>query len=184
MKLILIEHLCFGLAAILGFLKKGSEIPPGDLRSSGGVVISTNGPVELIVADEVRAEIAERELVGAKTIPINDDGGSRYWLLTGEVQLPPLSPRCVIEGPRGSSYGGGRSDPCTLREGEFPQGEMHYRRSDLEPLGLFDFASSYEIFHSLSIERFRPLILSRRVYELFGDLGVAGLWTPVYVDDE
>lgn len=152
----------------------------------------------IIVSSELRAELEaagfaglafrptrvrrERRSDGAEDVPWEKVGCAPYWELTGSVRLPSLSPRCrLVDSRQGQPIKDDDwSKGVMLIEGEFPAGELHYRRADIQRVEPFDFASTHE-----PLGRCHPkLILSRRVYDWVLTRKLKTDWLPVYVDDE
>ncbi len=109
-----------------------------------------------------------------------------YWELSSSVVLPPLSPRCTLMNDRGERI---KNDDWSrgvlLIEDEFPSGQLHYLRSDIEKMPPFDLAYTREPlgYYKLTIHD-RRLVMSRRVYEFFRSKPYRIGWRPVYIDDE
>ncbi len=122
-------------------------------------------------------------------IPWSKARRSPLWELSSTVVLPRLSPRCKLVNDRGEPIKDNDwSKGVFLPEDEFPSGQLHYRRCDIERLPAFDVAYSYEPFGYTRQPHLFPhrhrLVMSRRVYDFFCSKPYRIGWRPVYYDDE
>jgi hypothetical protein len=113
--------------------------------------------------------------------------GRPYWEIDSDFTLPHLSPSLTLIDFDGRPWGRDDfSNGLLPREGLFLYPELRYRRSDLESLGPFDLARTYEPFGNYkSYDRQKcPLIASRRFYETCVANKLKTGWVPVQIDPE
>jgi hypothetical protein len=171
---------------------------PG-LARKGPLLIAI--PWVLLVSSPLRGELEGAGFVGLafrqtqvvkgksyqtlEEVPWSKVGCEPYWELTASVDLPPLSPRCLLMNEKGERI---RDDDWSngvfLMEDQFPAGELHYRRSDLRDISCFDLALTHEPFGNRPSEYNKHLVMSRRVYDFINARRLKVMWLPVYVDDE
>jgi hypothetical protein len=73
---------------------------------------------------------------------------------------------------------------CVVRDGSgfFGHPELRYLRSEIESLGPFDLACTFEQHSPDPLGR--PLIASRRFYQVCRDHKLGVRWIPVHLEDE
>lgn len=107
-----------------------------------------------------------------------------WWELESEIELPPLAPSVTLETRDGGPFRGDFSEGCLRREGLYSHPELHYRRADLEKVGLFDAARTYEHFYPIGpAPMCRAMVVSRRFYQVCKAHNVQTRFVPVRIDE-
>jgi hypothetical protein len=108
-----------------------------------------------------------------------------YWELRSDVLLPPLSPSTILVHRDHSPFTGDFARGCMRMEGFYNNPELHYRRDDLSKVAPFDLAHTYEMFHggTMPSQDDRPLVASKRFYEVCKQHNIKTGWVPVRVED-
>ena len=107
------------------------------------------------------------------------------WELRASAVLPKVANTkrlmCYGMGPTGKvePFKGDYSRIVFIDDPPFALGEIHYRRRDLQTLGRFDIAQTFE---HLWVPQ-RSLVISRRFYEFLASRGEPILVRPVRIDD-
>lgn len=132
-----------------------------------------------------------------KTIPMTRSGidrlrlpnwsyfGKPWWELDSDFTLPPLSPAMTFTNRLGNPVNrGDYSNGFHRVDGSYNHAELHYRDSDLNELGPFDLARTAEPFSNrLGYDPFdRPLVASKRFYDLCVAHNLKADWVPVRID--
>mgnify|MGYP005858920299 FL=1 len=108
-----------------------------------------------------------------------------WWELSSDTVLPPLSPTVDLRDWRSGQplRPADRLVRCSLREGFYNHGELHYRRSELSKLEPFDAALTFENFGPSHAPAYRTVV-SKRFYDCCQRHGLRGRWAPVRIDAE
>jgi hypothetical protein len=105
------------------------------------------------------------------------------WELRSTRTLPPVSPTMTIFEEDGRPFEGNYERQCIRREGLFHRmAELHYRASDIQAMEPFDLAHTKERFGECPFDKYRPLIVSSRFYDMCRRHGFKGGFTPVRID--
>lgn len=105
------------------------------------------------------------------------------WELKSSIVLPKMANRLMQYGWRGEPprpFEGDYSRPVFIDDPPFSKGEVHYRRSEIETLGPFDIARTFEKYMVPA----PALVVSQRFHQYCLSNGI-GLWAdPVRLDPE
>jgi hypothetical protein len=112
--------------------------------------------------------------------------GQPWWELTSDLTLPFVSPSMMLADRHGRRITDGDfSKGCYRHEDLYGHAELHYRAEDIEPLvGTFDLAHTREAFGQVQDPSVRPLVASKRLYELCRSKGLQSGWAPVRIDTQ
>ena len=119
-------------------------------------------------------------------LPEEKTGKLLAWEIVSVITLPKLANtdrlKCYGMGPTGKvePFTGDYSRMVFIDDPPYAGGEPHYRRSDLERIGPFDIA---ETFEHLWIPQ-RSLVISQRLYRLFLDRAIPVIVQPVRIDPD
>jgi len=106
-----------------------------------------------------------------------------FWKLKSSVVLPKMANHLMQDGWRNEPprpFEGDYSRHVFIQDPPFSRGEVHYRRSEVDGLGSFDIARTYEKFMGPE----HGLVFSQRVYRYCLTNGI-GVWAyPVRIDSE
>ena len=106
-----------------------------------------------------------------------------FWELKSSIVMPKMASRLMQYGWRGEPprpFEGDYSRPVFIDDAPFSRGEVHYRRGEIDTLGSFDIARTFENY----VEPRPALVISQRFYQYCLANGI-GLWVdPVRIDSE
>lgn len=142
----------------------------------------------LIVSDAVRRDI-ERGLSAPEIefLPVDFKAKTKtpdppvWWELTSRVTLPPVAPGLVLLDNKDRPVPRGHKGFTQIWEPPFAPRELHYIRSELEAVGGFTLARTYE--KTGHRENDRCLIASQRFYRFCLENDIRCGWVPVRIDE-
>lgn len=113
-----------------------------------------------------------------------NDFPERWWELTSDVVLPPVSPSMAIASLSGKPVIRGATSVCSVSDGTgfFGHPELRYVRAELEALGPFDLAYSFE--GPSPSGRDRAIVVSQRFYQACRKHNLSVSWVPVHVESD
>ncbi|MEO7716583.1 MAG: hypothetical protein ABIY70_10290 [Capsulimonas sp.] len=143
----------------------------------------------ILVSETVTEKIHDLGMLGIEMHPVIVKGGPRlgvkkYWRLTSDIVMPPLSPSMIMLDENGEPYNGDPARECYLRDSRSLPGamiadaEFHYRKEDVEGMD-FDLAYTQEKLFSRSVPY--PVV-SQKFYQMAKSLNLAIAWKPVRLD--
>lgn len=106
-----------------------------------------------------------------------------WWELRSDLVLPPVSSSMTLIHKDHTPFTGDFRRGCRRIDGLYFPVELHYRRADIEGADSFDLAHTYEMFGALPDEYDRPLVASKRFYEVCKQHDVKTGWVPVRIED-
>ncbi len=160
------------------------------IRSKDRHVLKTFGDGGgFIVSDEVRREF-ECKLAASEIeyIPVDVKSKSAtpilpvWWELSTRVTLPPVSDVLRLRDNWDRPVARGHIGFTRIDEPPFAPRELHYIRSELEAVGDFTLARSFE--QTGHAENDRHLIASQRFYRFCIDHNIKCDWIPVRIDED
>lgn len=116
-------------------------------------------------------------------------GEPPWWELTSDLILPRMSPRAVVRDAKGNLITDDFTQGCYLKEALdgldalIDPAEAKYRASDIEALGEFDLARSFEAFGHVWHDSGRDAIVSNRFYRLCRKHKIKVSFVPVRVHE-
>lgn len=164
-----------------------------EARAAGSRMIAVSDVTAFLVRDPIKRAIEAAGLrgVGFRDVAVVGKRGpaivvqkedDRWWELTCDVVLPPMSPRAQLLNRKKQPVPRGTSDGVWVSDGLLFPPEPRYLRSDLAVVGPFDAARTHEAPRG-SAHRDRPLIVSRAFRRIMEQFGVRIDWIPVHVED-
>jgi hypothetical protein len=123
----------------------------------------------IVVSDEVRGLMESGDLLGLRFGEVALKGKSTntslqpFWELQSAISLPQIANTDKLiyrGGPDPGPFRGDYSRRLALDDSPFRGGELHYRRTDLAKVGVFDIATPFEMYLFS-----RPLVISQRFYQ-------------------
>lgn len=179
---------------------------PGDGRIGGNTIAQMCSPGKAsisllgvgtytyIAVQRARDALESANLIGLKFLPVEKtyesvdydlfDEEDTWWELESDIELPPLAPSMTLETRDGRPFQGDFSEGCVRRDGFYTHPELHYRRADLERIGPFDAARTFEHFHPRGpAPRSRAFVVSQKFYQVCRDNGIKTRFVPVRIDD-
>jgi hypothetical protein len=131
-----------------------------------------------------RVVFRETQVVGPARL--RDEYEGRFWELTSDLVLPPMSPCCkFFDAVTGEEVAGNSERPFVLREGlEAPDilytpAEIVYDATAINTVGPFDLALTCETFGN---NYSRMIVASNIFYRFCESLGLDILWSPVRIN--
>jgi hypothetical protein len=148
-----------------------------------------------ITVQRARDALEAANLKGLKFLPVEKsyesidydlyDEEDTWWELESDIELPPLAPSMTLETRDGKPFRGDFTEGCIRREGFYTHPELHYRRADLERIGPFDAARTYEHFHPRGPAPLsRAFVVSQNFYRVCRNNGIKTRFVPVRIDNE
>lgn len=148
-----------------------------------------------VAVQRARDALERANLVGLRFLPVEKnyesvdcdlyDEEDTWWELESDLELPPLAPSVALVHRDGTPFTGDFSKGCGRKKGLYTNAELHYRRSDLERLGHFDAARTYEHFHPRGpAPRSRALVVSQKFYRACRENDIRTRFVPVRIDDD
>jgi hypothetical protein len=113
-----------------------------------------------------------------------DKHAEPWWELTSDLILPPLSPSVSLFDQDGNPIRDDFSNGCYAVEGQYSSPILSYRRSDLQSIGGFDLAKTFEIFGAKGSKDMRLFIASRKFYDFCKSNQIDAAFTPVRVEGD
>jgi hypothetical protein len=157
----------------------------------------------ILVRGEAKKTLESSGLKGLKLIPLEvkdkrfwenpqtvawPDGVEPWFLMWSEIELPPVRNWLFDNAGRVFPSTGNRgpfTDGCLILEGHFTFVHMHYLKSEIDALGDFDMACTYERYSKAPWDG-RRLLVSQRFRRVMKELGFKKLvyYAPCMVDAE
>ena len=106
-----------------------------------------------------------------------------WWELRSDLRLPPVSSSMTLLHRDQTAFSGDFSKGCMRKEGFYNHAELYYRRKDLAAFGSFDLAHTHEMFGGGINEFNRPLVASKRFYDVCMQHNIKTGWVPVRIED-
>jgi hypothetical protein len=111
------------------------------------------------------------------------DEDDTWWEMRSDALLPPVAPSMTLVHKDRTPFKGECRSGCLRTEGFYTHPELHYRREDIASMKAFDLAHTYEMFGELPDVYDRPLVASKRFYEVCKEHGIRTGWVPVRIDE-
>lgn len=111
-----------------------------------------------------------------------DDRADLWWELRSDLLLPPVASSMTLVHMDQTPFTGDFAKGCMRKDGLYLHAELHYRASDLARVEPFDLAHTHEMFEGLPNEYDRPLVASRRFYDVCRQHNIRTGWVPVRID--
>ncbi len=181
-------------------LKVGQQREPdSDFLTAGGGpqlgVVFPNRHHDLIASSDMKRMViratrllSQKSRTADKPVPWRFAKNGPWWELTSDLILPRVSPRCDVRDWHGRPIPPDApvtaNDCVKLVEGDFVVPEARYLRRDLQAIGEFDVALTFESTTPTFVKhRDRNLIVSQRFYQFCQTHGLKAQWSPVHVDE-
>ena len=139
----------------------------------------------LAVAEPLRSQVLDAGLTGLHLPPVVFVPRSKpvrkpLWALRSSVMLPRAGN--LLQGEHGNEVEPNTEWACMWDDGGMYPPVLHYQRAEIEQLGRFDIALTYERVGITVQGAFRQCIVSQRFREVFATLNVKGVtYVPVDV---
>ena len=158
----------------------------------------------ILVRGEAKKRLESSGLMGIKFIPLElkdkrfwenpqtvawPDGVEPLFLMWSEIELPPVRNWLFDNEGRVFPSTGNRgpfTDGCLLLEGHFTHVHMHYLKSEIDALGDFDMAYTYERYGGKDPSCERRLLVSQRFRQVMKEFGFKKLmyYVSCMVDEQ